>query len=125
MANPNEDLVPPPAANPIERRRFRRVRLTRPLPAEINRIETVIMDISARGACVAHSSVLPRGVPLKLTFLVGGNEYAATARITSARVISLGGPKSLPLYESHLALVAIPHVTEKVIARLVQLFATE
>ena len=122
IANPPE-VVPPPT--PMERRRFRRVRLNKPLPAEINRIETAIMDISARGACVAHASVLPRGVPLKLTFIVGGHEYTATARVTSARVISLGGRTSLPLYESHLALVAIPHVTEKVLGRLVAHFANE
>jgi hypothetical protein len=101
-----------------ERRRFARVELGNGLSALLGRIEGTVINLSARGACVRHSSALHRDGTVRLTIEIGAEQVAATARVISSRVVSLAHEaSSAPMYESRLALVEVPHVSEYLLAR--------
>jgi hypothetical protein len=101
-----------------ERRRFGRVQLGNGLTALLGRIEGMVVDLSARGARVRHSTPLPGGGAIRLTIECGNEQISATARVVSSRLVCLGrGAASNPLYESRLALVEVPHISEYFLAR--------
>ena len=101
-----------------ERRRFPRVQLTAPLPAVVGRTDVMIVDLSARGVRVLHTSVFPRAEEFRFALRLGNMEHAATAKIVSSRVVRAGSESTLPLYETRFALVHVPNVTEYALARL-------
>lgn len=127
VETPNQEPVNEPTLRAVtytERRRFPRIQLSTPLPAYIGPVKVAIVDLSVRGARVLHSRVFARSEELRLTFRCGAYECSATARVVSSRVVSLrSGPSSRPLYQSHLALVEVPHVTEYLLARLLRRLA--
>ncbi len=105
-------------ASVYERRRFPRFELSMALAARLGRLDGTIINISARGACVRHSRALPRKATVRLTFQIGSQQVSATARVISSRLVSLGrGAASMAEFESRLALVEVPHVSEYVLAR--------
>jgi hypothetical protein len=106
-------------ATAMERRRFPRVELSTPLPARLGRVEGDVVDLSARGARVRHATAVPRGATFRLTFQCGTQECSAMAKVVASRVVSVGREAStLPQFESRLALVEVPHISEYLLARL-------
>src|SRR6266545_2483051 len=98
-----------PLAYLVERRRFSRVRLSTPLPAQLGRTRGVVVDLNTRGACVRHTNAVPRGGTVRLTLNWGARQCSATALVISSRIVSLGsGPSPLPVFKSRLKLVEVP-----------------
>jgi hypothetical protein len=109
-----------PLAYLVERRRFPRVCLDTPLPAQLGRAEGTVVDVSARGARIHHSSAIPCGGTIRLTMIVGVTQYRAMAKVISCRLVSFGKASSQPVFESRLRLVEVPHTCEHLLAHLLR-----
>jgi hypothetical protein len=97
-----------PAVATSDRRNAPRHRVREPLIVNLGRGEGVLIDISAAGARVRHSSPVQLGAHVRLSFEWEQQRFGATGSVLSSRVIALGGgPGSATLFESRLRFVAI------------------
>lgn len=115
MTSAAELLPPPPySTTPRERRRFERLRVREIVATQIGRASGALVDLSARGARVRHTSPLIRGSQARLTFNWNGERFEAAAEVLASRVVSLAHPTR---YESRLRFVTMSASAEHVLAR--------
>lgn len=109
------DFLPTlPAATGADRRRFTRVQVRQPLPALIGRGSGTLVDLSANGARIRHSSPVQRGTTVRVTFEWRGQRFEANAEVLASRVASLGGNTQ---FESRLRFEAVSAASQKVLER--------
>ena len=114
MTNTAEVLPSPSNPSPRERRRFERLRVREIVPTYIGRAAGTLVDLSASGARVRHTSPLALGTRARLTFVWNGRQFAAIAEVLASRVVSLGSPTR---FDSRLRFVFVPAQSERVLAR--------
>ena len=103
-----------PAATGRDRRRFTRHRLAQPIPAVIGRGDGVLVDVSANGARVRHTSPVVLGARVRITFMWGRHRFEATGEVLASRMIALRDTR----FESRLRFVSIGAESQDVLAKM-------
>lgn len=91
---------------PVEKRRFARVTLPRPIAARMNSVKVFIIDISIIGVRVAHQDELPQGRTYRLAFDNDGDPIAYDCEVVRTVVDRPAtAPGQKVLYHSGLRLL--------------------
>jgi hypothetical protein len=73
------------------------------LPARVGRKDGTLVEIDRCGARVRHSGALKLGGEFQLSFVMGGEVFAAVSQVLACRVVGLGlGDGGSTLFESKL-----------------------
>ena len=106
------------AVSPSDRRGAPRLRVTGTICALIGRGDGVIVDVSARGAKVRHSTLVRRGATVRISFEWDRTRFSATAEVLASRVVSLRGTKGDTVYESRLRFTDVTPDAHNVLSRM-------
>jgi PilZ domain len=107
----------------LDRRTAPRLRVTGTLPALIGRGDGALVDLSARGAKVRHSTMIRRNAIVRISFRWQGQRFSASAEVLSSRVVSLGRGDTPTMYESRLRFEHVTPEADAVLARVLDSLA--
>lgn len=99
----------------LRRRSSGRHRVVLTVPVRLGRFEGTLVDISTGSARVTHASALKVGFEMPISFVTEGEKFTATARVTSCRVVSVGGGT---VFESRLVYADLPAGSKAILERL-------
>ena len=102
----------------LRRRSSGRHRVALKLPVRLGRFDGTLVDISTGSARVTHASALKVGFEMPISFTLEGQKFTATARVTSCRVLGLGGAQGGTIFESRLMYVDLPEESKELLERL-------
>jgi hypothetical protein len=103
----------------LRRRSSGRHRVVLSVPVRLGRSDGSLVDISTGSMRVTHPSALKVGAELPVSFVINGEKFAATVRVTWCRVSGLGGgEKGGTLFESRLVYVGLPAESKEMLERL-------
>lgn len=101
-----------------DRRGAPRLRVTGSIPALIGRGDGVLVDVSARGAKIRHSTLVRRGASVRVSFEWDRARFSATAEVLASRVVSLQGTNGDTVYESRLRFTGVLPEAQNVLSRM-------
>ena len=106
----------PTPASVHERRRFERLDVPEHVSTIIGRSSGRLVDLSANGARVRHSSPLVLHSRVRLTFAWRAERFEAIAEVLASRLIALGSGDVPAQYESRLRFVTVSPENEATLA---------
>lgn len=99
----------------LRRRSSGRHRVVLTVPVRLGRFDGTLVDISTGSARVTHASALKVGFEMPISFVANGEKFTAVAKVTSCRVLGIGGGT---VFESRLAYVDLPEESRQLLERL-------
>ena len=107
----------------LDRRTAPRLRVAGTIPALIGRGSGALVDLSARGAKIRHSTMVRRHAIVRLSFEWQGARFSASAEVLSSRVVSLGRGDTPTMYESRLRFTVVSAEADAVLAQVLESLA--
>jgi hypothetical protein len=107
----------------LDRRTAPRLRVAGAIPALIGRGNGALVDLSARGAKVRHSTMIRRNSVVRLSFEWQGKRFSASAEVLSSRVVSLGRGDTPTMYESRLRFTSVTPEADRVLEQVLDALA--
>lgn len=101
-------------------RRSNRFRVIMNMPLKLGWKPGTLVDISEAGILATHAGVFKVGSTIEISFMHGGKQFVANARVETCTVVGLGaGPGGATLYASRLFFTNLTDSAKEILDSLV------